>query len=570
MRRSLPNDLADRVNAVVQEWETTGKVARIWARNASVWTGKDEDTWLGWLDVARDQAAHADRFQDLAREVREAGFTDAVVLGMGGSSLCPDVLAATFPPAPGFPRLHVLDSTDPQQVKAMQDRVDLPNTLFFVSSKSGTTLEPNIFAAYFFERVAGVVGADRAGSHLVAITDPGSPLQDVARRQGYRGTFLGVPSIGGRYSALSDFGMVPGAAAGVDVVALFGSAEAMAEECSAARNNPGLELGAVIGTCANAGRDKLTLVASPGVSHIGAWLEQLLAESTGKQGRGVIPVDGEPLGGPEAYGSDRLFAYLRLTTEDDAEQEARVSALEKAGHPVVRIDLSDPHEIGGEFFRWEFATAVAGALIGIDPFDQPDVEEAKVKAREITDGYDATGALPAHEPFFQGEGVRLYADAANARALAEAAGAGVQTGAGADLRTYLRAHLERAGAGDYLALLAYVEMTPAHQAILRQIRTLARDTRRVATCVGFGPRFQHSTGQAYKGGPNTGVFLQITCDDTVELPVPGHRYTFGVVKEAQARSDLDVLGARGRRALRVHLGTDVESGLRQILAALSF
>jgi transaldolase / glucose-6-phosphate isomerase len=562
MRRSLPKDLAGRVDAVVDEWGAAGSVARIWARDARVWTGKDEDAWLGWLDVARRQAARAEDFHHLAQEVREAGFTDAVVLGMGGSSLCPDVLAATFPPGPGLPTLHVLDSTDPQQVKAMDDRVDLSRTLFFVSSKSGTTLEPNIFAAYFFERMAATVGADLAGAHFVAITDPGSPLQDAARHQHYRHTYLGMPSIGGRYSALSDFGMAPGAAAGVDVMALIASAEIMANDCATARDNPGLELGAIIGTCANAGRDKLTLVASPGVAHMGAWLEQLLAESTGKRGRGVIPVDGEPLGAPEVYGSDRLFAYLRLTTEDDAEQDAKISALETAGHPVVRIDLADPHEIGGEFFRWEFATAVAGSLIGIDPFDQPDVEEAKVKAREITDAYDATGALAAHEPFFEGEGLRLFADPANTDALSVAAGDD------ADLAAYLRAHLARAGAGDYVALLAYVEMIPAHADILRQIRTLARDTRRVATCVGFGPRFQHSTGQAYKGGPNTGVFLQITCEDTVELPVPGHRYTFGVVKEAQARSDLEVLGARGRRALRVHLGTDVEAGLRQILAAL--
>ena len=566
MLRSLPRELAEQVDARVDAWGASGAVARIWARDPSVWTGNDEADWLGWLDVARDQAAHADRFAELAETVRHEGFTDAVVLGMGGSSLCPDVLAETFASPPGFPRLHVLDSTDPQQVKAMDDRVPAATTLFFVSSKSGTTLEPNIFAAYFHERVAAAVGPDRAGSHFVAITDPGSPLEDLARRQGYRRVFLGVPSIGGRYSALSDFGLVPGAAAGVDVMALLSSAEAMADACGAsvaARDNPALELGAVIGTCAAAGRDKLTFIASPGVAHLGAWLEQLLAESTGKQGRGVIPVDNEPLGGPEAYGSDRLFAYLRLSTDDDAEQDAMVSALEDAGQPVVRIDLSDPAAIGGEFFRWEFATAVAGSLIGINPFDQPDVEEAKVKARELTDGYDETGTLSEPAPFVQGNGPRLYADAANRAELTRLAGEG------ADPAAYLAAHLARAGAGDYVALLAYVQMIPAYESILREIRTRVRDRRRVATCVGFGPRFQHSTGQAYKGGPDTGVFLQITCDDTVELPVPGHRYTFGVVKQAQARGDLEVLEARGRRALRVHVGADVRAGLEQILAALA-
>jgi transaldolase/glucose-6-phosphate isomerase len=565
MRRSLPHDLDEQVDATLRKWRDDDMGARIWARDPSVWTRSGEQDWLGWLDVAFDQATHAKRFTDLVDDVRSAAFTDAVVLGMGGSSLCPDVLATTFMPQAGLPRLRVLDSTDPQQVKAMQDAVDLTTTLFFVSSKSGTTLEPNIFAAYFFERMSQVVGEDRAGSHFIAITDPGSPLEDLARRQGYRGVFVGVPSIGGRYSALSDFGMVPGAAAGIDVAALLASAEAMARACFAstpAGDNPGLMLGAVIGACANAGRDKLTLLTSPGVTRLGAWLEQLLAESTGKQGRGVIPVDGEPAGTPDVYGTDRLFAYIRLTTDDDDAQDARVTSLEKAGHPVVRIELSDPHELGGEFFRWEFATAAAGSLIGINPFDQPDVEDAKVLAREITDRYDGTGALASLTPFVEKDGLRLYADDANRAELIE------MVGEGADVPAYVDAHLSRARAGDYVALLAYIAMTTKHEAALRRIRALIRDARRVATCVGFGPRFQHSTGQAYKGGPNTGVFLQITCDDPVNLAVPGHRYSFGVVKEAEARSDLDVLAARGRRVLRLHVGADVGAGLERLAAAV--
>ncbi len=566
MRRSLPRDLDDEVDATIRTWRDDDMTARLWARDPSVWTGSGEQDWLGWLDVASDEATDTSRFTHLVDDVRSAGFTDAVVLGMGGSSLCPDVLATTFPPQAGLPRLRVLDSTDPQQVKAMDDAVDLTTTLFVVSSKSGTTLEPNIFAAYFFERMREVVGEDRAGSHFIAITDPGSPLEDLARRQGYRGVFAGVSSIGGRYSALSDFGMVPGAVAGIDVAALLASAQAMASACAAstpAGDNPGLVLGAVIGACANAGLDKLTLLTSPGVARLGAWLEQLLAESTGKQGRGVIPVDGEPMGPPEVYATDRLFAYIRLTSDDDEAQDAKVGALEKAGHPVVRIELSDPHELGGEFFRWEFATAVAGSLIGIDPFDQPDVEDAKVLAREITDRYDETGALPSRTPFVEKDGQRLYTDDANRAELIEMAGEG------ADVLAYVDAHLARAGAGDYVALLAYVEMTTEHEAALRGIRARIRDTRRVATCVGFGPRFQHSTGQAYKGGPNTGVFLQITCDDPVNLAVPGHRYSFGVVKEAQARSDLDVLASRGRRVLRLHVGSDVGAGLERLGAAIS-
>jgi transaldolase/glucose-6-phosphate isomerase len=382
---------------------------------------------------------------------------------------------------------------------------------------------------------------------------------------GYRHTYFGVPSSGGRYSALSNFGIVPGAVAGVDVSALFKSSEVLAHTCSPSaplRENPGVTLGALIGTCAKNGRDKLTIITSPGVAHFGAWLEQLLAESTGKEGLGVIPVDGEPLGAPDVYGSDRLFVYIHLSIDLDNEQEARVSALEKAGHPVLRFEMSDVYQLGREFYRWEFATAVAGSIIGINPFNQPDVEEAKVLARKWTDQYDKTGVLDEQTPFFVGEGLKLFTDATNEAVLAS------MVGAGADLATYLRAHVARAGVGDYFALLAYVEMKGEHQVVLTQIRKLIRDTQKVATCVGFGPRFQHSTGQAYKGGPNTGVFLQITADDSVELPVPNHRYSFGTAKEIEARSDFQVLAGRGRRVLRIHLGTDVLSGLKQILAAL--
>jgi transaldolase/glucose-6-phosphate isomerase len=566
MRRSLPQDLDDAVEATIQQWQDVDGVGRVWGRDASVWGGKGKQDWLGWLDIASEQMSQPNRFTDLVASIRADGFTDAVVLGMGGSSLCPDVLASTFPARAGLPRLHVLDSTDPQQVRTIENSVALTNTLFFVSSKSGTTLEPNIFAAYFLARMGQVVGGDRGGTHFIAITDPGSPLEELARGQRYRDVFAGVPSIGGRYSALSDFGMVPAAAAGIDVMALFASARTMAQACAQStpsRENSGLVLGAVIGACAMAGRDKPTFITSPGLARLGGWLEQLLAESTGKHGRGVIPVDGEPVGTPEVYGADRLFAYIRLTSDADDEQDAKVGALERAGQPMVRIELSDPHELGGEFFRWEFATAVAGSVIGVDPFDQPDVEEAKVAAREITDRYDETGALPDQAPFVEQDGLRLYADDADRAELTRIAGED------ADLSASLGAHITRAEAGDYVALLAYIEMNAAHEAALSDIRTLIRDARRVATCVGFGPRFQHSTGQAYKGGPNTGVFLQITSDDTITLPVPGHRYTFGVVKEAAARSDLDVLAKRGRRALRLHLGADVSAGLEQLRSVVA-
>jgi hypothetical protein len=469
----------------------------------------------------------------------------------------------TFGRIAGYPELLVLDSTDPAQVRALESKVDLARTLFIVSSKSGGTLEPNIFKQYFFERVRQVVGADQAGRRFVAITDPGSRMQEVAEADRFRHVFLGLPSIGGRYSALSDFGMVPAAAMGLDVARLLGQAEAMARACAAsapAEENPGVVLGTILGVLAGHGRDKVTLVASPGIHGLGAWLEQLLAESTGKDGKGLIPVDREALGPPSAYGGDRLFVYLRLEPAPDPEQDSAVAALEQAGQPVVRIGLGDLYGLGQELFRWELATAVAGSILGINPFDQPDVEASKVATRELTAEYERTGRLPAETPFLEADGLGLFTDARNAAALATA---------GRTLAGVLKAHLGRVGPGDYVGLLAYVAMTDAHRSVLQAMRTRIRDRYRVATCLGFGPRFLHSTGQAYKGGPNSGVFLQVTCDDPADLPVPGQAYTFGVVKAAQARGDFEVLAARGRRALRVHLGPDVEAGLATLLAAVT-
>jgi transaldolase/glucose-6-phosphate isomerase len=555
--RSLPADLARLVDATIEDWRDGNKLARLWARDAGLWTDGDEGRWLGWLTVQMDPLTHAHRYAALVDDVRAGGFEQALLLGMGGSSLCPEVLALTFPPREGLPRLRVLDSTDPQQITTVEDELDLSKTLFFVSSKSGTTLEPNIFAAYFHARVTELLGAEEAGRRFIAITDSGTPLEQLAERTGYRAVFHGWPSIGGRYSALSDFGMIPAAAAGIDVLELLDRAERMAHACAAcvpAADNPGLQLGAIIGTCATSGRDKLTLTSSAGIRDLGAWLEQLLAESTGKQGRGVVPVDREPLGAPEVYGDDRLFVYLRLA-DDDAEQDAKVRALERAGQPVVRIVLDDLCDLGGEFFRWEFATAVAGSIIGIDPFDQPDVEDAKIAARKLTDAYDESGSLPELHWFYDGEGVRLHADERNARELQE------EAGQARSLDGFLAVQLGNIEPRDYLALLAYLPMTPENERLLTEIRVLIRDHLHVATCVGFGPRFQHSTGQAYKGGPNSGVFLQLTCENTVELPVPGHHYTFGVVKEAQARSDFDALASNGRRALRIDIGADPTAGL---------
>jgi transaldolase / glucose-6-phosphate isomerase len=554
---SLPDDLQSLVGATLADWEANDKCGRLWRRDSSLWTGADEAEWLGWLEIADQQLEHSEQLDRLARDARDEGFTHALVLGMGGSSLAPEVLALTFGHTEGRPELLVLDSTDPAQVEAFDERVDLERTLFIVSSKSGTTLEPNIFKEYFFRRVSGALGAEEAARRFIAITDPGSQLEEVARRDGFRDVAHGSKSIGGRYSALSSFGLLPGAVAGVDVHMLLERARAMAQACGPdvpAQDNPGVVLGAVIGAGHAAGRDKLTIVPSPAIRDLGAWLEQLLAESTGKQGKGVIPVDREPLATPDGYGADRLFVYLRLGSEPDAGQDRAIDALARAGHPVVRIEVPAPEDLGGQFFEWEFATAVAGAVIGINPFDQPDVEASKVATRRLTGEYEETGSLPPEEPFFEGHGIRLYGAPPPS---------GDQTLAG-----YLGAHLARLGQGDYCALLAYLQMNGERERALTEMRRLVRDRRRVATCVGFGPRFLHSTGQAYKGGPNSGVFLQITCDDTLDLEVPGRRYSFGVVKAAQARGDFEVLVERGRRALRAHLGADIAAGLKTLRATI--
>ena len=495
LTRSLPTDRGARASHDRRLGEH-GKVGRLWAHDQTLWTGADEANWLGWLGVAMDQLAHAHRFTALVEDIRSAGFKDAVLLGMGGSSLCPEVLSSTFASqTAALPRLRVLDSTDPQQIKTLEDELDLEKTLFFVSSKSGTTLEPNIFAAYFYARVTELVGAEEAGRRFIAITDPGSPLEKLAERGGYRAVFHGLPSIGGRYSALSDFGMMPGAACGVDVCSLLDSAERMAHACAAcvpAGDNPGLVLGAMLGT-GDRGRDKLTLVASSAIRDFGAWLEQLLAESTGKQGRGVIPVDREPVGEPDIYGQTAVrlpAAGIRARRCADA----KVEALEDAGHPVVRIPVHSVCHLGDEFFRWEIATAVAGSIIGIDPFDQPDVEDAKVAARELTDAYERTGWLPDLEPFYEGEGFGLFADKRNAKEIRQAAH---QDGS---FDGFLAADLSRVEPGDYAALLAYVPMTCQRVAVARDPGADPRPPR-VATCVGFGPRFGTRPGRYTKAAP---------------------------------------------------------------------
>ncbi len=559
MEASLPEPLANDVKAALEDWRKHGKLRDLWAHDASLWTGGDEAKWLGWLRVVDDRTADLPALQAFQDGIKAEGFQHVLLLGMGGSSLGPEVLAETFGRQPGFPELLILDSTDPAQITAVHARLDLSKTLCIVSSKSGGTLEPNIFKAYFWDAMKKAVG-EKAGQHFVAVTDPGSKMQQVAEADGFRQVFMGDPSIGGRYSVLSNFGMVPAAAMGLDLKAFLYAAALMVRTCAAGTppdENPGVRLGVILGAAAKAGRDKVTIVASPGIHDMGAWLEQLLAESTGKQGHGIVPVDDEPLGAPGVYGEDRVFAYLRLTDAPDAAQDAAVAALEQAGQPVVRLSLSNPIQVAQQFFLWEFATAVAGSVIGINPFDQPDVEASKIETKKLTDAYAATGKLPDEAPFLIADGIKLFTDARDQDALRQE-----------NLDDVIKAHLGRAGPGDYVALLAYIDRNPAHIDMLRKLRTRIRDARRVATCVGFGPRFLHSTGQTYKGGPNSGVVLQITADDANDLAVPGEKFSFGIVKAAQARGDFDVLAERGRRALRVHLGADVGAGLARLARAV--
>jgi glucose-6-phosphate isomerase len=560
---SLPHDLAQAVEATLDDWQTADKVRRLWARDRSLWTSSGEEQWLGWLDIVAEQQRNVRRFTNFAAEVKDAGFSHVLLLGMGGSSLCPEVMRESFGRVEGFPELHVLDSTDPAQVKSIENKIDLGKTLFIVSSKSGSTLEPNIFKQYFFERARQVVG-DEVGNHFVAVTDPGSKLRQAAESDRFRKIFLGVPSIGGRYSALSDFGLAPAAAAGIDVEKFLDRTRKMVDACGpevSSFDNPGVILGALLGAAHARHRNKVTIIASPGIYDLGAWLEQLLAESTGKNGNGLIPVDRESPASPAAYGDDRLFVYLRLESAPDATQDAAIEALEEADQPVAQISIGEVYDLGQEFFRWEIATAVAGSVIGINPFDQPDVEASKIETKKLTEAYEREGALPAETSLFESDGIKLFADPKNASALNELV-------TDQTLDGYLKAHLDRLQAGDYFALLAYIEMNQDHETALQAARHLVRDEKRVATCLGFGPRFLHSTGQAYKGGPNEGVFLQVTCDDANDLSVPGQTYTFGIVKAAQARGDFEVLAERGRRALRVHLGKDVRAGLELLEQAI--
>lgn len=541
---------------------------RLWAKDASLW--KDDAGHqkvikhsLGWLTAPETSALSMGQVRSFVDECAAEGFAHVVVLGMGGSSLCVETMRRTLTLAPGKPRLHVLDSTHPAAVAALEGELDLDKTLFLFASKSGSTIEPNCLFEHFWALAQKRAGA-KAGRRFAAITDPGTALERLSRERGFRKTFLNPNDVGGRFSALTLFGLVPAALGGADAAALLDRARAAAKACSPqtpTRDNPGLRLGAALGAHARDGRDKMTLVLDPRLEAFGLWVEQLVAESTGKEGKGILPVLGEPLGAPSEYGRDRLFVRVALKGRPDADADKKLAALEAAGHPVVRLELADETDLGAQFFVWEVATAVAGYFLGVDPFDQPDVQSAKDKTKELLAGLDG-GRLPAEKADFRAGGLAAFADKALASAL--------KADAGQDrpLREALDAHLKRVGPGDYVCVLAYLAETDEARRALEDVRRLARARSTAPVTVSWGPRYLHSTGQLYKGGGKNGVFVVLSDAETVRLPVPGQSYSFGTLCRAQARGDAAATLAAGRRVLRLELGENPVEGLRALANAL--
>jgi glucose-6-phosphate isomerase len=534
-------------------------VPRIWAKDAALWKSTEThqkiiNNSLGWLTVPRYTTERIDEMETFAREVCAAGFTHLMLLGMGGSSLCPEVFRRTFGKREGFPELLVLDTTDPDTINDFESRIDLTRTLFIVSSKSGSTIEPLSFYKYFFDRVQSIKG-EQAGGNFIAITDPGTLMERIARAANFRRVFLNPADIGGRYSALSYFGMLPAALMGCDVREILKRtlrAMELSEASAPAEANNALRLGCAVAGLAQKGQAKLTLVTSPQISSLGLWIEQLVAESTGKEGKGVIPIAVEPLGPPDVYGADRVFMAITVG-HLEGEAEDRLRDLEAAGHPVIRRVLQEPLDLGAEFFVWEFATAVAGALLEINPFDQPNVQESKDNTNSLLEEFKQNGKLPEQELSALGDGLQIYGAKKQAATTAEIIGE----------------HLSTVKAGDYIALLAYIQETAEHDELLQAIRIRLRDRFHVATTSGYGPRFLHSTGQLHKGGPDSGVFIQLTCDAQTDLAIPGEPYTFGILRQAQALGDFSSLVKHGRRAIRIHLGRDVKAGLKKLLGIMT-
>lgn len=554
------NFSSDTIREAIAEADREQVIKRIWRKDPSLW--KEEEAHqkiisnsLGWLDVIEPMMTASVDLTAFARSIRDLkSFDHVMVCGMGGSSLCPEVLRQTFGKQDGFPELLVLDSTDPDQIAVFEQRIDMSSCLFIIASKSGTTTEPNAFYKYWFDRVGQF--RDNPGSSFIAITDPGTLMEKIASDNSFRHIFLNPADIGGRYSALSYFGLAPAALMGLDTFLLLRRSLEVGKACGpeiAASENPGVLLGIMMAEFALQGRDKLTLMTDPKIAALGLWIEQLIAESTGKEGKGILPVDGEPLGPSEVYGQDRVFVSVAVGGIDKNIAK-RLEALEAAGHPVVYLKLDELYDLGGHFFLWEFATAVAGWRLGINPFDQPNVQESKDATKELLDRFTKEGHLAEQLQLVSDGNLTIYTEHAFPTSLPTQS-----------VSETLQAHLAAAKEGDYVALLNYLEETPEVEGLLQRIRSRLGERTKCATTSGYGPRFLHSTGQFHKGGPNTGVFLQITAPDKVDLPVPGEAYTFSVLRDAQALGDFRALVSRGRRAIRVDLGSDVVNGLKRLL-----
>jgi transaldolase/glucose-6-phosphate isomerase len=560
MEASLGGYEAD-VQAIIKRSESEQWTRKICRKDATLW--KEEECQqviiknsLGWVTVPDQLNEATDELTAFSARIRGEGFKDVMLLGMGGSSLCPEVFRRTFGNIPGFPELRVLDSTDPATILAFEAAVDLPNTIFVVASKSGTTIEPLMFYKYFINEMRKVKG-ERAGENFVAITDPSTLMEAMATGDRFRRIFLNPSDIGGRYSALSYFGMVPAALQGLDIKTLLDRAERAMHACAPAvpaADNPAVRLGAIIGALAKAGRDKLTISTDPEISSLGLWIEQLVAESTGKEGKGILPVAGETLGAPEVYGDDRLFIHIAVGMMDP-EAENRLRAIEAAGHPVVRRVMNDTLDLGEEFYIWEMATAISGVVLGINPFDQPNVQESKDNTKLLLEDFKRDGHLPEQTLAVEGRGLKVYCDDETIQAL----------GKNPTIESFIAAHLRRVKPGDYIAMLDYIRESDENESLIQAIRAHLRDALRVATTTGYGPRFLHSTGQLHKGGDSNGVFIQITADDLKDVSIVGEPFTFGVLKQAQALGDFQSLASRDRRAIRIHLGEDVASGLKTLL-----
>jgi transaldolase/glucose-6-phosphate isomerase len=550
---------ADAVNTAIKEADKGDVMRRIWRKDAALW--KDDKSHqqtiknaLGWLTVPDTMIGVEDDLIAFADGIRGAGqFKHVMLCGMGGSSLCPEVFRQTFGHQENYPELLVLDSTDPDVLAKFAEQINLDKTLFIIASKSGTTTEPLVFYKYWYDQLSKI--KENPGENFIAITDPGTQMEQMATEDKFRRIFLNPADIGGRYSALSYFGMVPASLMGLDIEKLLDRAERVVHSCAAvvpASDNPGAKLGAILGECAKAGRDKLTIISDSKISALGLWIEQLVAESTGKEGKGIVPIAGEKLGSPSAYGDDRLFVSIAVGLLD-GETEVKLKALEAAGHPVVYRTLTDLYDLGEEFFLWEIATAFAGWRLDINPFDQPNVQESKNATKELLGKFESEGKLEEQVTVATDGVLTIYAD--------ESARASLPSSSVTDA---LRAHLSRVKTGDYIAMLNYIEETPDQEAVIQEIRNHLRDATHCATTTGYGPRFLHSTGQLHKGGADNGVFLQVTASDKTDLAVPGQSYTFSVLKQAQALGDFRSLATRGRRAIRVDLGDNALAGLRRL------